>query len=282
VPNEEDQRFLHDVFERCAEVTVLELSGGLEPINPPDESESAEDTDAAPEEAADETEAEPEGDTASGDETTYEIASEWPTRKLRAWALDVDIHGEDALTSKQTDDMSKDDILDYFFPEDGDEPANAPDPEPEPPKAARKRTTPPQEAKVLTGRQRAVQVREEAEEATGEEVTRPAARKTAAKATAGEGRVRAQKAKDAVLADEALDRLSGRDGDEAQADPTLEFVRLYANEIADIIIDRIAARVEAEPVDSAVRKEVAPPRPPGRPRADGEAPVRRTVARSRR
>ena len=67
-----------------------------------------------------------------------------------------------------------------------------------------------------------------------------------------------------MLADEALDRLAGRSPDEAQADPMLEFVDLYADRIADIIIDRIAKRVESEPVDSEVRKQVAPPRPPGR------------------
>ena len=43
VPNEEDQRFLYEVFERSPDTLVLELSGGLEPINPPDASESAED-----------------------------------------------------------------------------------------------------------------------------------------------------------------------------------------------------------------------------------------------
>lgn len=276
-PLEEDQAVLFKCMDEG--VVALDLTGGLEEIPNEEPSESAEDEDAevdtGEDEAADDAESEYDG-------PGFDEVEGWPVRKVRSFALDEEMHGSRVLTSDETSEMTKEEILAHFFPEEyeGDEEE---EPAPAPKKATRSTPSTAAAGPARDSKTRARQVREDAEEETGEEVTRPAARKAAAAAkktaaapATGAARVRAQKAEDAKEAERVFDRLEkGRTGnDEAQANPLLEMVREFADEFADIIIDRIAERVKAEPEDSAVRKEIAPTRPPGRPRADGKAPVR--------
>lgn len=272
-PLEEDQEVLFKSMDEG--VVALDLTGGLEEIPNEEPSESAEDEDAEVDTGEDEA-AESEYDGPG-----FEEVDSWPVRKVRSFALDEEMHGTRVLTSDQTSDMTKDEILAHFFPEEFD--GGEEEPAPAPKKAARSTPSTSAAGPARDSKTRARQVREDKEEETEEEVTRPAARKAAAAAkktaaapATGAARVRAQKAEDAEEAEKVFDRLEkGRTGnDEAQADPFLATIEMYGDLLADIIIDRIAERVKAEPEDSAVRKEIAPTRPPGRPRADGKAPVR--------
>ena len=294
-PDEYDQRVLAAVAD-CG-VVALDLSAGLEvlDVSPPEDEPEPE---PEPEKPAKKTaakktttaaEPEPEGD----DEPDFDTVKEWPIRRMKTHAkkiaaADREDNVEDVPTDDEIDDMRKEDVLDYLFPPgDGDEPE--PEPEPTPAKkTAAKRTTkrteedPPAEDAPVSGR-RARQIREDIEEDGGEPNSGAKRRGRAAAAEkpqdepepAAEGGD-SEDPRAAFLA--AMDDSVNPDLSETEQNEALYDA---IDALADVIIDRIAARVEKEPEGSAIRKEVAPPRPPGKPRKDGETPTRRRTARGR-
>lgn len=301
-PDEDDQRLLAAVAD-CG-VVALDLSQGLEVLDvapaedepaaePEPEKPAAKKTTATKKTAAakEEPEPEPEGD---DDEPDRATVGDWPIRRIRSYAKQAAQaereDGNEAPDDSEFDEMGKDVLLGWLFPDEGDEP----EPEPAPAKkTAAKKTTaretkrteddPPAEDAPVS-RRRATQIREDIEEDGGSK--QKVARKAAAAAEeaqdepedAGEG----DDTSDAALErfKDALAELSVAIRDDDTEAEDAGWVA-FADAFADIVIERIAARVEKEPENSAVRKEIAPPRPPGKPRKDGATPTRRRTARGR-
>lgn len=282
-PDEDDQRVLAAVAD-CG-VTALDLSQALEVL------------DVAP--AEPEPEAEPEPDTkddpepAGDGEPDFDTVKDWPIRRMKSHAKRIAAaEREEKVPDTPSDDdidgMNKDAILDYLFPDDSGTPEPEPEPEPEKPSGRRRRTPaePEDAGKGVTSR-RAKEIREDAE-AEGKDTLAGEKRRGRAAAKAqepeetpaepAEGDDTGETGSDAVSRfREALGSwataLSESD-DEAADDAFVD----VADSLADVIIDRIAARVNREPEDSAIRQEVAPKRPPGKPRKDGATPTRRRTA----
>lgn len=269
-PIEEDQRVLFDCLD--AEVVALDLTQGLDALGSEDDGGDA---------------ADDKGGKDEDDDPTEETVREWPIRRLRTHAKAVaakrDEAGEkDVPSDEELDNLGKTELLDFLFPS-----------EPEPEKPARgRRTSKSTEAKpepeptdeTITPR-RARQMREESEKEGTDSTTRNRRRGAARAAEqaqdgtdAGvEGDDTAETGSDALeRLVEAVVALADLSTDENASDDDIKTeVRNFADAFADHIIDRIAARVEKEPEDSAIRQEVAPKRPPGKPRKDGATPTRR-------
>ena len=300
-PDEDDQRLLAAVAD-CG-VTALDLSAGLEVIDvspADDEPEGGDEPEPEPEpekpakktaakKTAAAAEPEPEGD----DEPDYETVQEWPIRRIRTYAKTVaekdrEEGVEDVPSDEELDDYKKEQLLDYLFPEDGGEP----EPEPEPAKkTAAKRTTkrteeePPDDGAPISGK-RATQIREDIEEDGGKPNSGALRRgRKAAQAAQDEpedgGEGDATQEPDERLAQAICDLFPDIDPSDGEIEVVAGALQTVFDVFADTIIDRIAARVEKEPEASDIRKEVAPPRPPGKPRKDGATPTRRRTARGR-
>lgn len=257
---EDDERVLYAAVD--SGVAVLDLTSGLDALgaDPPAEDETGE---GDPEDKT----STPDGDDGDGgDMEPYETAKEWPVRRLKSYAKEIaaadrDEGVEGALDDSEIDEMGKDDILSYLYPERGQGKAkDEPEPESEEPEDPEKGITP----------KRARQMREEIEKDRTKGSTRKAA---AAKEEPSEGDAAGEGLTSLI---EALVALGEAQDNEEVADALANAAEAFA----DILIDRIAARVEREPEGSPVRKEVAPPRPPGKPKADGSAPTRRRTARA--
>jgi len=179
----------------------------------------------------------------------------WPIRRARTWVKD-----NGYMTAAEVKSATMDELLEALGIEGDNN-----EPEPEKPARGRGRSRaaakdkddePPAEpAEEPRGRGRRATVAKDAEadKDTGEITETPAARIAAGVA-------------------DLLDEKTDDDGMVSAAQDVLDAV-------VEAVLDAIAARVEKEPEDSAVRKAVAPPRPPGRPRGDGEAPTRRRSSR---
>lgn len=275
-PVEEDQRVLFDCLD--ANVTALDLTQGLDALG--SEGEDAEEGGDGDEAGADD---------ADGDDDPDEsTVREWPIRRIRTHALEVaarrDEAGEDDLPDDDAiNDMGKTELLAFLYPAEA---------EPEKPARGRRgakaaepaKDEPEEETKVVNPR-RARQMREEGEKEGTDSSTRNRRRGAAAKAEEPQDEPEATAEGDdtAEGGSDALDRLVEAvvaladlsDSTDAADDDIKDEVRNFADAFADHIIDRIAARVEKEPEDSAIRQEVAPKRPPGKPRKDGATPTRR-------
>lgn len=288
-PDEDDQRVLAAVAD-CG-VVALDLTQGLDVLDvgepEPDGSSTPEPEKPAKKAAAKKAAAEPEPEPEGGeDDPDYETVQSWPIRRIKTYAKQVAQadreDGDDtAPDDDAVDEMNKQALLDYLFPEDNPEP----EPEPEKPSGRRPRTPAKEEPaedpeKGVTPR-RARQMREETEAAGGDTLagTKRAARKTAAASEPEpEGEDGGELSPALLAMKEALVAMVAEDAtEEEQIDALVD----AADAFADHIIDRIAARVEKEPENSDIRKEVAPPRPPGKPRKDGATPTRRRTARGR-
>lgn len=247
----------------CEELNVIDIA-------------PAANSDTEPEPAADEPAAEPAGD----DGPSFEEISSWPERRIRDYTKECELDPElgdgapvEALLKWLSDpDTSEDDVRKAMV--EAAEPAKPAGRRPRGRAAASAPAGDGDEAQTRVTPSRARQVREEIEsEPTGDRAARrrqrptdeaePAAEPTPdTEGAAGEGLTRLV----AVLVD-----LGAAETDEEVA----EALATTADAFADVIIDRIAARVEQEPEGSDIRKEVAPPRPPGRTPKGGGAPTRR-------
>jgi hypothetical protein len=280
-PIEDDQRVLFDCLDQ--NVVALDLTQGLDALGAED---GADGGDEGGDDNADGGKDEKPGD---GDEPDEATVREWPIRRLRKHAQDVaearaEAGEPDIPSEEEVDNMGKNELLDFLYPSD-------PEAEPEKPARGRRgsksteaKPEPEDEGKGVTPR-RARQMREQSE-AEGTDSTsrnrRAAAKKTAQAApdepeAGGEGDDGGETASDAmerfIEGIVELGQLADS-GDEVD-DAIKDAIATVADAFADIIIDRIAARVEKEPEDSVIRQEVAPKRPPGKPRKDGATPTRR-------
>jgi hypothetical protein len=170
----------------------------------------------------------------------------WAIRRMRKWVSDNGF-----ATKEDVAKFTKDDCLEAVGIGGTDTPAETPKP------AGRGR------------RGAAAAEPEAAAPARGRGRGRAAAQEAAAEPTEPDG---------GTIEDEAVqlfvDALVDLGVDQTEADAVGQLVE----SLADIIINRIADRVEREPEGSAVRKEISPPRPPGKPRNDGATPTRRRTA----
>lgn len=259
-PVEDDQRVLADVYD--GGVACLDMTQGLDVLAFGDDEGGEEGSDAEPEAASDDP-----------DEATVR---DWTIRRVRTYAKTIaerraEAGEKDVPTDEELDELDKEGLFDFLYPE-------AAAPEPEKPKGRTRRTSkstepePEPDGEKGFTRDRARQVREEVE-----------------KERAGGGRRGAQQPEDGAEEPAEGDGTPG-DGVERLRDALMTITLAiteqdedaeneawveFADAFADVVIDRIAARVEKEPEGSAIRKEVAPPRPPGKPRKDGATPTRR-------
>jgi len=292
-PDEDDQRVLAAVAD-CG-VQALDLTQGLEAldVDPP-----AEGGDGEP---AGDDNAEPAGDDDKGgeDEPDFETVQAWPIRRIRSYAKkiaqqDREDNVEDVPSDEDLDDSdkyNKDALLDYLFPED-DGGKKDPEPEPEPPKkqtSGRRPRTPAKDEGDEKGitHERAREMREESEK-DGTDSTSKNRRKAAASKPekpadepAGDGEGEDTWEPSSALLQAVTDLMPDLSPSDNEDVVVAGALKTLMEEFADTIIDRIAARVEKEPEGSDIRKEIAPPRPPGKPRKDGATPTRRRTARSR-
>lgn len=246
-PLEDDQRVLFACLD--AGTTALDLTSGLDALGAaePEEESTAAPAKKAPTKAAAK-DPEPAADGEEPAEPAEEIVREWPLRRLRSFVLQaaaaerevVGVDPDDVPSDEDIKAMDQEALLKWLYPpEDDGETTPEPEPEadPEAPRSAR-------------------QLRKAAE-AAGEDTM--------------EGSKKALRA--------AQEPAEGDPGGSTALDDIPALIEAVVAELghllADTIIDRIAARIESEPEGSATRKEIAPPRPPGKPRGDGAAPTRR-------
>jgi hypothetical protein len=269
-PVEEDQRVLFACID--GGVVALDLTQGLDALGTEGDDSGGDGN-------------EPEGkDEPGGDEPEESVVREWPIRRLRQYAEEIQEEWAkdkkyDGPSADEVADMGKTELLEFLY--------GQPDPEPEQPKGRTRRAAketeaaPEDDGKGVTPR-RARQMRESSEAEGTDSTSRN--RRAAAKKTAeppapepeagGEG----EDTRDALL-EQLSDAVAvlfpeaeGADGEiDAMAGAIIDIFEV----LSDVVIDRIAARVEREPDESAVRQEIAPKRPPGKPRKDGATPTRR-------
>lgn len=286
-PDEADQRVLAAVAD-CG-VAALDLAQGLEVLDvaPADGGGDDNGGDGGEPEGKDEP-------AADGEEPDYDTVKEWPIRRMKSYAKKVaqqdrEDSVDDVPTDEEIDEFNKEAVLDYLFPEDD---GAKPEPEPEPAKnqSGRSRRTPAaddsgDDGKGVTPR-RAREMREQAE-AEGTDSTSKNRRKAAAakpEKPADEPEPAGEGGDGGASGDDALERLVEAleifADENSSEDEVKDAVRDFADAFADHIINRIAERVNKEPGESAYREEIAPKRPPGKPRKDGATPTRRRTARS--
>lgn len=260
-PIEDDQRVLFDCLD--GGVVALDLTQGLDALGAEDGGDGGEPVD--PPEASGE--GEPEEAT----------VRDWPVRRIRQHALDVqeerakakDYDGPDA---DGIEEMGKNELLEFLFPPEDTKPARS--------RRSSAKDEPADGDKGITPR-RARQMREESEKEGTDSSTknrRRAAKETASKPQdepepPAEGEDTGETGSDAL--NRLIEAIETFADEKSTDDDVREAIADAADAFADHIIDRIAARVEREPEGSAIRKEVSPPRPPGKPRKDGATPTRR-------
>lgn len=296
---EDDERVLFAGVD--SNIVVLDLTQGLDRLGA-----DGDEDDAAPEEPEEEKpapakkaaakktaaakpdpEEEPEEPADGTDLEPIETVIPWPIRRMRSYAKEIAAADReegiaDTPTDDELDEFNKEAILDYLYPDR----EKAADPEPEPEEEPKDETITPRRARQMR----------EASEADGTDSTT----KNRAKAAAAKKAAAAPEEPEAEPEAAAEPESTVDDGEghlealvEAVNDLLEEFNRDpyddeafsaalvdAADAFADHIIYRIAKRVEREPEKAPYRTAIAPPRAPGKPRKDGEAPRRRASRRS--
>jgi len=273
-PDEYDQRVLTAAGDNG--IVLLDVLNGLDHILVDGNGSGGDEPD--PEDTGD-----GDGDGNAGGEDegpTIEEISEWPERRIREYAKECEL--DEAVADK----VGKDDLLAWIKgdlddiaiaakaeePEDGGKAAEAP-------ARGRRRGAAAKdegdEAQTRVTPERAREIREEVEK------EKPTSRRRGK--TDPEPETEPEPPTGEDTGETAVDRLRDALTEWAvtvndDADGADEAFVAVADALADVIIDRIAARIEREPETSEIRKEIAPPRPPGKPRKDGAAPVRRETA----